>query len=180
MKPIFAALAASALSTLVAAPAIAQPAAKPAATAPEGIIPIAVFAKRPFMQNPRISPDGTKIVVQMSKDKKGYLGIIDLAKPGSAPDFFIATSEFRDIGDRPVSSWRWVGNDNVVLEMDSRELIYGQRYDVSRLVAYNVKTKKLTPLAWDQATGQASDILWIDHATGHFLLSRQSEAYGTE
>lgn len=181
MRTILAALAASAAMTAVAAPAAAQPAAKAApAAAPEGIIPIATFAKRPFMQNPRISPDGSKIVVQMSHEKKGYLGLIDLSKPNSPPDFFIETSEFRDVGDRTVAAWRWVGNDNVVLTMASRELIYGQRYDVTRLVAYNVKTKKLTPLAWDQATGQAADILWIDHATGHFLLERQSEAYGTE
>jgi dipeptidyl aminopeptidase/acylaminoacyl peptidase len=181
MRTIFAALAASAAMAAVAAPAAAQPAAKAApAAAPQGIIPIAAFAKRPFMENPRISPDGTKLVVQMSHEKKGYLGIIDLSRPASAPDFFIATSEFRDVGDRTVAAWRWVGNDNVVVTMESRELIYGQRYDVSRLVAYNVKTKKMTPLAWDQATGQAADILWIDHASGHFLLARQSEAYGTE
>jgi dipeptidyl aminopeptidase/acylaminoacyl peptidase len=176
MKLMLAALAASALA---AAPAAAQP-AKPSAIAPDGIIPIALFAKRPFMQNPQISPDGTKIVVQMSKDKKGYLGVIDLAKPGSPPDFFIATTEFRDIGDRTVSGWRWVGNDNVVVSMRSRELIYGQRYDVSRVVGYNVKTKKLTPLAWDHATGQASDIMQVDQEAGTFVLQRQSDAYGTE
>src|SRR3954462_3891728 len=177
MKLMFAALAASAL---VAAPAAAQPAGRPAAIAPDSIIPIALFAKRPFMQRPRISPDGTRIVVQMSKDKKGFLGIIDLAKPGAAPDFFIATTEFRDIGDRTVSDWFWVGNDNVVVAMRSRELIYGQRYDVSRVVGYNVKTKKLTPLAWAHATGQADDVVQIDHDAGTFVLQRQSDAYGTE
>jgi dipeptidyl aminopeptidase/acylaminoacyl peptidase len=144
------------------------------------MIPISVFGKRPFMSQPRISPDGTKVVVRMSKDRQGFLGIIDLTKPGSPPQFFIATTEFRDAGDRDVFAWRWVGNDNVVVSMVSREILYGQRYDVTRLVGYNLRTKKLTPLAWENATGQASEILHIDHDAGKFLLARQSDAYGTE
>jgi dipeptidyl aminopeptidase/acylaminoacyl peptidase len=144
------------------------------------MVPIAVFGKRPFMQQPRISPDGTKVVVQMSKDGQGFLGLIDLTRPGSAPDFFVATTEFRDIGDRTVATWRWVGNDNVVLTMRSREDIQGQRYDVSRLVGYNIRTRKFTPLAWENATGQAADILHIDHDRGKILLARQSNQYGTE
>lgn len=151
-----------------------------AAPAIDGTIPIKVFSKRPFMGSPRISPDGTKVVAQMSKDKKGYLALIDLTKPGTTPKLFIATDEFRDVGDRTVGGWRWVGNDNVVVTMASRENIGGQRGDISRLVGYNIKTGKLTPLAWEGATGYASGISYIDHDAGTFLLQRQSEAYGTE
>jgi dipeptidyl aminopeptidase/acylaminoacyl peptidase len=178
MKLILAAVLAGAASTMAAAqPATPASVVRPTANA---VIPITFFAKRPFMRAPRISPDGTKIVVQMAKDKKGYLGLIDLAKPGAPPVFFIATTEFREVGDRTVAGWRWVGNDNVVVTMQSRENIQGQVIDVSRLVGYNIKTRKLTPLAWDKATGQASDILYIDHDAGKFLLERQSYAYGTE
>jgi dipeptidyl aminopeptidase/acylaminoacyl peptidase len=144
------------------------------------IIPVSVFGRRPFMQQPRISPDGTKVVVNMSRDGKGFLGIIDLTRPGSAPEFFIATDEFRDVGDRTAAAWRWVGNDNVVVTMASREDIFGQRADVTRLIAYNLRTKKLTPLAWENATVSAADILHIDHDAGKILLARQSNQYGTE
>ena len=111
------------------------------------------------MQTPRISPDGTKVAVQMSHEKKGYLAVIDLTKPNAAPDFFVAMDEYRDVGDRTVTSYRWVGNDNVVISMSSRENIQGQVIDITRLAAYNVNTKKMTPLAWDHATRPASDIL---------------------
>ena len=122
MRLILAAFLASVTSTAaLAQPATSGAAATPAKPGPASVIPITVFAKRPFMQTPRISPDGTKIVVQMSHNKNGYLGIIDLANPGAAPDFFIATTEYRDVGDRTVNSWRWVGNDNVVVSMSSRK-----------------------------------------------------------
>jgi dipeptidyl aminopeptidase/acylaminoacyl peptidase len=176
MKRHFAALLAGAVFSTMAS---AQPAA-PAPAVSNTIIPVTAFGKRPFMQAPRISPDGTKLVVQMSKNGNGFLGLIDLTKPGSAPDFFIATTEFRDVGDRTVVAWRWVGNDNVVVTMQSRENIFGQMADLTRLAAYNIKTKKLTPLAWDHATAFASNILWIDHDKGKILLERQSDAYGTE
>lgn len=144
------------------------------------VLPVSVFAKRPFMSQPRISPDGTKVVAQMSKDKKGFLGLIDLTNPSAVPKFFVATDEFRDVGDRTVAGWRWVGNDHVVVTMASRENIFGQRADVSRLISYNVQTGKLTPIAWDGALGSASGILHVDHDAGKILLQRQSDAYGTE
>jgi len=144
------------------------------------MIPVSVFGRRPFMQQPRISPDGTKVVVNMSRDGKGFLGIIDLNRPGTAPEFFIATDEFGGVGDRTAAVWRWVGNENVVVTMASREDIFGQRADVTRLIAYNLRTKKLTPLAWENATVSAAEILHIDHDAGKILLARNSNQYGTE
>jgi len=158
----------------------AAPAAPVVKQAPAAVIPIAAFAKRPFMQTPRISPDGSKFVVEMSRDKKGYLAVVDLANPGTPPDLFVAMSEFREVGDRTVAGYRWVGNDNVVITMASRENIWGQVIDVTRLAAYNVRTKKLTPLAWDHAMARASGILYIDHDKGRILLQRDSDAYGRE
>ena len=158
----------------------AAPAAPAAKHAPEGIIPIAAFARRPFMQTPRISPDGTKIVVQMSRDKKGYLAVLDLTKPNTAPDLFVGMSEYREVGDRTVTGYRWVGNDYVVITLASRENIFGQVIDISRLAAYNVRAKKLTPLAWDKAAGRAAGILHIDHDKARILVERDSTAYGTE
>jgi len=158
----------------------AAPPAPVVKQAPAAVIPIAAFAKRPFMQTPRISPDGSKFVVEMSRDKKGYLAVVDLANPGTPPDLFVAMSEFREVGDRTVAGYRWVGNDNVVITMASRENIWGQVIDVTRLAAYNVRTKKLTPLAWDHAMARASGILYIDHDKGRILLQRDSDAYGRE
>ncbi|MEY4575177.1 MAG: hypothetical protein RL251_1299, partial [Pseudomonadota bacterium] len=52
---------------------------------PRGRVDTAVFGKRPFMRSPRLSPDGTKIAVMMTKDGVDSLGYIDVTKPGSAP-----------------------------------------------------------------------------------------------
>lgn len=127
-----------------------------------------------------MSPDGTKIAVQLARGGKGAIGIIDLTKPTSLPTYFLATTEIRDVGDRSVVSYRWVGNDNIVTTLQSRENILGQRGDVTRLIGYNLTSKKTTPLAWDGAVFSAADILYTDHDKGTILLERQSNAYGTE
>jgi dipeptidyl aminopeptidase/acylaminoacyl peptidase len=180
MKTLIACAALAGAMAMIPDLAAAAPAAPAARTAPQSVIPIAAFAKRPFMQKPRISPDGSKIVVQMSHDKKGYLAVVDVKDPKAAPDLFVAMSEFREVGDRTVASYRWVGNDTVVLTMASRENIWGEVIDVTRLAAYDIRTKKMTPLAWDHAMGRASSILHVDHDKGRILIERDSDAYGRE
>jgi dipeptidyl aminopeptidase/acylaminoacyl peptidase len=145
-----------------------------------GRVATAVFGQLPFMQQPRLSPDGKRMSIRIAHDGTTYLAWLDLATPNAKPVLIAAAGEFKGVGDRTVGAHRWVGNEDVVFTLLSRENIYGQRYDVSRLVSYNTRTKALTTLAWDRATGQASDILHIDHDKGEILLERQSDRYGTE
>ena len=142
--------------------------------APRGRVDTAVFGKRPFMRSPRMSTDGNKIAVMMSKDGVDNLGYIDVTKPGSAPVFFAQAEEFREAGDRTIGSWRFVGNRTIVFTVASREIIGGRRSDVSRLVSYDLETKKISPLAWDGAGGNGADIMFIDDENEKILVSRDT------
>lgn len=146
----------------------------------EGRVASSVFAQIPFMQQPRLSADGNRVAMRLSSGGTDYLAWLDLATPNAKPTLIAAAGEYKGVGDRTMVAHRWVGNENIVFTLASRENIFGSRYDVTRLVNYNTKSKQLTPLAWDSATGQASDILHIDHDKGAILLERQSSRYGTE
>ena len=166
------------LSLSLSAPLAAQ-ASAPAATdivvkGIKGRAPTEVFGKRPFMRNPSISPDGTKIAVMMSRNGIDNLGIIDLNKPGSPPKFFVRAEEFREAGDRTVSGWSWVGNRTVLFTLASREIIGGRRADLLRYVAYDLESGALTPLAWEGASGNGIQILYRDHAKERVLMQRTS------
>jgi dipeptidyl aminopeptidase/acylaminoacyl peptidase len=166
------------LSLSLSAPLAAQ-ASAPAATdivvkGIKGRAPTEVFGKRPFMRNPSISPDGTKIAVMMSRNGIDNLGIIDLNKPGSPPKFFVRAEEFREAGDRTVSGWSWVGNRTVLFTLASREIIGGRRADLLRYVAYDLESGSLTPLAWEGASGNGIQILYRDHAKERVLMQRTS------
>jgi hypothetical protein len=140
----------------------------------KGRADIAVFGKRPFMRDPVLSPDGNKVAVMMSKNGVDSLGYIDVTKPGSAPVFFAQAEEYREAGDRTMGSWRWVGNRTIVMSVASREIFFGQRGDVVRLVAYDLETKKLTPLAWDGAGGNGGSIKFVDDENEKILIEHTS------
>jgi dipeptidyl aminopeptidase/acylaminoacyl peptidase len=141
-----------------------------------GRVPVEAFGKRPFMRAPRISPDGTKIVVMMSRNGIDNLGIIDLAKPGTPPKFFARAEEFREAGDRTIGTWEWVGNRTVIFTLLSREEIpqIGDRVDLRRLVAYDLEKDKLVPIAWEGVTGDGGTILHRDHKRERIVVQRQS------
>ncbi len=171
---VFAALmVASALTTgwvATSAPAYAQEASKSI----EGKVSMDVLASLSFMQDPVMSPDGTKIAVALGAGNSRTYGIVDLSKPGSKPTMFAQSETFKDGGDREIVGWEWFGNNYLLIRLQSRDIIFGQRTDLSRLVSYNLETKKLTPIAWQDAAGSAANILYSDLEKGQILLSRQS------
>lgn len=133
----------------------------------------AVFGKRPAMQAPRISPDGTKIVFKHSKDGVDRVAWLDLTKPGSPPNFFIESKEVRDEGDRTVQSWRWLGDNIILLNMISLERVGDEKGGLGRIVSYDLETKKLQPLAWD-GSGINASILYTDHKTEKLYIQRDT------
>lgn len=143
-------------------------------------VPTATFGQLPFMQSPDLSPDGRWVAMQLVHNGTTHMAVLDVVTPNARPIIIASAGEFREVGDRTVAGWQWVGNDNLVVTLASRENAFGQRVDLTRLFAYNLKTKKITPLAWEGALGLASRILHTDHDRGTFLLERQTNRYGTE
>lgn len=139
-----------------------------------GRVDTAVFGKRPFMRDPVISPDGTKIAVMMSKNGVDTLGYIDTTKPGSAPVFFAQAEEYREAGDRTMGDWYWVGDRTIVMVVASREIFFGTRGDVVRLVTYDLESKKVTPLAWDGAGANGGQVRHINHKDEKLTVERTS------
>ncbi len=143
-----------------------------------GRVPTAQFANRATLQKPRLSPDATKMAAKVSYKGVEYLAIFDLTGKAQ-PDYFLKTEAYKEFGDRRIMSWRWVGNRTLVVTAASGEigLFEGEH---GRLFSYDIEGKKLAPLAWKDAGGDASDIIHVDHAKERILLSRTSTAYSYE
>jgi dienelactone hydrolase len=169
---LFASAALTATAFGLAGSANAQTAA--ASKPVEGKVSMDVLAALSFMQDPAMSPDGTKVAVALGAGNSRTYGIIDLNKPGSKPTLFAQSETFKDGGDREIIGWEWFGDKYLLIRLLSRDNIFGQRVDLTRLVSYNLETKKLTPIAWQDASGSAAGILHSDVAKGQILLQRQS------
>lgn len=141
-----------------------------------------VLAALPLMSDLELSPGGTKIAMTLGAGNDFGYAILDLAKPGSKPEIFARASTFKDVGQRSVTGYRWIDDRYLIIDLVSREFIaqFGQRVDLRRLAAYDAETGKTHPLAWTQATADASQILHVDKEKKRILLARQINDGDTE
>lgn len=165
-------MVAALLATTSVTPVSAQEKEDIVVTAKKGRIATEVLAKRPNMTGVRLSPDGSKLVFKMISEGREFLAWLDITQEGARPKIITATEEFREAGDRTTTSWRFVGNDMIVLELVAREIFNGERGDIGRLASYDLNSGKIAPLAWDGAAANGGDILHIDHAAQTILIQR--------
>jgi dipeptidyl aminopeptidase/acylaminoacyl peptidase len=166
-------MVAALLATTAAVPSAAVDKEDIVVTAKKGRVATAVFAKEPFMRTPRLSPDGKRVALMMTANGVDNLGWYDLDNPNAKPVFFAKAQEYREAGDRTVDSWQWVGNNTIVFTLASREILGGGRADIGRLVAYDLRTQKLTPIAWED-TGSYANIVHTDHDNETVLIQRNT------
>ena len=168
-----------ALGCLPGSAAFAEQAAPTAANAIKQI-PGGEFVKKANMRQPRISPDGKHLAYLAGANGKEVLVVIDLTDPSKPAQPIMAAEEARESGDRSMNGFRWIGSDHVVMTIIQREDLGGGLGDFQRLVAYSVSGKKLVQQAWDLAGADASNVLWVDHAKGEYLLERDAVGENTE
>ena len=179
-KPaVLLALGASALA-LTGLGAARLAAAPAASTAAGGTIAPAEFVKKANMRNPLLSPDGRYLAYLAGANGKEMLVVLDLNDLSKPAKPILQAEEARESGDRSLGGFRWIGNDSIVMTIQSREDLGGGIGDFGRLVAYNVSSGKLVQQAWRGAGGNATRILYIDHAKGEYLLERTSTNGSTE
>ena len=151
-----------------------------AATQITGQIPVAEFVKKPNMRSPRISPDGRRLAYLAASNGKEVLVVLDLSDLTKPAKPILAAEEARESGDRSLNGFRWIGNNDLVMTVISREDLGSGLGDFRRLVSYNVPTGKLIQQAWRGAGSDAATILHVDHDKGQYLLQRNAVTDTTE
>lgn len=168
---------AAALALSVAAQAQAQKSTPGAVVGTK--VPLSTLAELPAMSDLQISPDGTRALVTLGGGDNFRYGVLDLVKGGD-PTIFATAATLKDGGERQLADYRWFNDRYVIFTLQSREDLFGQRVDLLRVASYDTQTGTTTPLAWKDATGDASRILHMDRANNRILLSRQIDSGDTE
>ena len=147
-----------------APPAVAPSgSAEPAAPA-DGRIPIEDFAGLPFLSEPLLSPDGTRIAGRISQEGIENIGIWTLSGGPEQEPILIASSG--------TQSFEWA-DDNKLLFTSTGVfviMIYGTPMPVPRQIvtSYDLRSRKLTRLG---TGGLYENIIFIDPAGRYVLLS---------
>jgi dipeptidyl aminopeptidase/acylaminoacyl peptidase len=142
----------------VAVPLAAQPADEP--------IPVEVFGDLPFISDPVLSPDGTRVAARLFDDGKERIGIwaADNAADGQ-PQILSA-------GDFELRWFRWAGDQRLLIGVRTVVQIFGLPLPVTRVISYDLQTNRR--LLLDAGRGFiADDIIFVDPEGRHALLSAQ-------
>jgi len=159
-----------ALAAGAAALPCARLSAQIAETARPAPRPIEDFAALPFMEGPRLSPDGTRVASRIALDGKLYFSV--------SPLFGEAKPRLFQSGDSDINWWRWVNNDWLVLGIGDTVKVEGEDFYVRRALGVSAADSKLVPLAWRDAAQGADDVIWIaGDGTPRIRLARQTSIY---
>ena len=142
----------------------------PAQAAPlPDAVPIEQFAALPFIESPRLSPDGTKVAAKVAINGKLSLVVMTLfgdARPKALPP-----------GKVDINWWRWVNDDWLVVGLGDKDKIYEEEVYVSRIAGINADMTKIVPLGWTKTGIDADDVLWIAKDGSTRILTSKSTGY---
>jgi dipeptidyl aminopeptidase/acylaminoacyl peptidase len=167
-------LGAGALLSLAAVSVAARPAPQaavpPSTPTPTAPVPLERFAQLPFMDSPRLSPDGTRIAVTMAVKGKARLAIVPLGD--------VKNTVLIDPGESDVNGWEWVSDQWLILRVGATSDVEGTPLYVRRAFGVSADGTRMVPLAARAAAQNADDVLWIaQDGSPHILLSMQTSVY---
>lgn len=135
-------------------------------------LPTSAFAELPFVENARLSPDGSHMAGLFGV--RGEQRIAIMSVRGDRSKFVLIA-----VPDQTEVAWiRWVGDDNIVVGLYSLLPVETDRWYISRLIGINRSSGKITRMLWDSGGQNAADVLWVptDGST-ETLVAAQNSIY---
>jgi len=157
------------IATLAAAVAPFACAAAPAAPPP--LIPVEAFGALPSFANPRISPDGQRVLATADVDGRKAVIVYRL---DAADGRFTRIN----LGELEVMGTRWAGNGRILLTVFGKTLYEGVEVPMSRHFAYDLDTGKMRALGGGRVGGLwGGDLIYVDPQGTFALLAAQSTVW---
>jgi dipeptidyl aminopeptidase/acylaminoacyl peptidase len=128
--------------------------------------PISEFASLPVLENLQLSPNGEKLVAEIAVGGKQRLLILPAGGPGEQTQ--------AGLGDVKLNWVRWVNDEWLIANVTSMQLVGGQEWPLTRLLAFKSDGTGVRTIAARKAAQEGGNVLWIakDGSTD-ILLSYQ-------
>jgi dipeptidyl aminopeptidase/acylaminoacyl peptidase len=147
---------------MAVAPAAAQ-------TPPPAPRPASDFATLPFLDGPKLSPDGTRVAAQLAVQGQQIFGVIHL--------FDKTKPMLVGLNDQDLLEWYWVNDQWLVLRLGTTVNAEGVEFYVTRVVSVDTKTTKVAAIARN-AGGESARIIWIaQDGTPRIAMALQKSIY---
>ena len=154
-----------------AVPAAAQAPATTAST-PAPPLPTAAFAQLPFAENTELSPDGTHMAGLFAVRGEQRIGILPVLGDQSK-------SVIIAVPDQTEIDWlTWVNDDHLLVGLRALMAVEADNWYVTRIIAIDRTSGKITRLLWDLKGQNASDVVWLPKdGSSEILVAGQDSIY---
>ena len=125
-------------------------------------LPVEFFGKRPFIEDPELSPNGEMMAACVDADGKEVVAIFNLVDKTKAPKMVA-------IGDHEIRWIDWAGSDRVLISLLMDATIDGFETHVTRLISYEVSSGKATSIGYN-SQGFAGDQVIYKSPDGAYVL----------
>jgi dipeptidyl aminopeptidase/acylaminoacyl peptidase len=151
---------------LLGALALAAGARVSAAPLPDAV-PVEVFAALPMIEDPKLSPDGTKVAGKIAVNGKQMLLVQPLfggAKPAALAE-----------GKIDINWWNWVNDDWLVVGAGDDITLYGDDFYATSIFGVSADMKKVKPVDPARTGIDADDVIWYaQDGSPRVLLSKET------
>lgn len=135
-------------------------------------LPTSAFAQLPFAEKLDLSPDGSHIAGLLAVHGEQRIAIMPIIGDASTA-VMIGVPDLTEVADV-----QWVGNDNIIVRLYGLLPVRGDRWYISRLIAINRHSGKVTPLLSDMKGQNAADVLWVpSDGRTEILVAAQNSIY---
>jgi dipeptidyl aminopeptidase/acylaminoacyl peptidase len=131
-------------------------------------IPVAAFGKRPFLERPLLSPDGSMVAATVDVKGKAALAVLHLLD--RSQDMRLA-----GVGDNLILWYRWAGSDRLLISVLMAGKFYGHDVHASRLIMYQVSTSTPASIGLKKQGFDGDDVIHIADDGSHILLSASKD-----
>lgn len=146
--------------------------AQSAATSSQSAPTAQDFGRLPFVDMPRLSPDGTRMAGLVDIKGEQRIAVLNLFDKDKK-NVLLTIPDKADISDI-----RWVNDNYVIVTIFAQQPIDGVLFYVSRLVSVDTHTGKAMNLLWQHNGQNGSRVVWVpDDGSNTILLAVQDSIY---
>lgn len=133
-------------------------------------ISTADFAAKPTARNPILSPDGRSIATRIRVGSASMLAISDADDPSKRQVRL-------PLGDVILSDVNWAGSQRLLLTVVAKIEVFGNMVPITRLIAFDVPTKKILVIDQKSRGIVGGDVLYADPSGAWALVASQNDIF---
>lgn len=133
-------------------------------------LPVESFGKRPFIEDPELSPTGELMAAKVDAGGKEVVAIFNLVNREK-------DTKMVSVGDHEIRWFDWAGPDRVLISLLLDATIDGYETKMTRLISYEVSSGKATSIGYNSQGFFGDQVIYTAPDGSYILISLSRAAF---